>query len=193
MAVVLCYALTTGVGFLWPEKPGVAMGVAITVSIVVWLVSALWFHQRTGWWRWVVIILFALALMFPMVGSAELGTDLALERHGDEVTGEVVDIDVEQTNHQEGEESWRTTYTFVAADDRRELGTVDYRGDQEAYDLEVGDQAELIHDPRGELPLKMAETVDSSTDIGALVLGGVFYALLFGIGLLWPLVRRALR
>lgn len=190
LGAVSCYGLATGIGFLWPERPGVAIGAAITVSVLLWLVSALWFHRRTGWWRWVTLVVFALALVFPMVGSAQLGTDLALEQHGEQVTGEVVDIAVEQTNRRRGEESWRTTYTFVSAEDRSELGTVDYRGDKGAHHLEVGDRTELIADPRGELPLKLAETVDSSRDVGMLVVGGVFYAILFGIGLLSPLGRR---
>lgn len=188
---VAAYVVVTVIGLLWPERPWVAIASSITVSVILWLVSALWFAARTRWYRVIPMLGFAVALVFPMVGAASLGTDLALERQGEQVVGEVVDIEVEQTNHREGRESWRTTYTFVSPDDGQQLGTVDYRGDKDAYDLDVGDRTDLIVDPDGELPVKLAERVDSSLDMVMLGLGGFLYLVGWGIGLVWPMLRRA--
>src|SRR5690606_36689663 len=105
----------------------------------LWMGATAWLTARTGWPLTVCIPALALALVFPMVGAASLGTDLALERRADQVTGVVTDIDVEAVERRGKVSSHRTTYTFVAADDRRELGTVTYRGDKEAYELAVGD------------------------------------------------------
>lgn len=193
VCVVAGYALATGLGFAWPERPWVAIVASITVSILLLLASALWFQGRTGWWRSVCLIGFAAAFVFPMVGAASLGTDLALEKQADVVSGEVADIAVEQVNHREGQESYRTTYTFVASEDGRELGTVDYRGGKDAYELEVGDSTDLMVDPSGELPLKLAERVDSGNDIATLVIGGVLFMGAYVIGLCWPWVRRLAR
>jgi len=191
LCVVGGYGLVTGIGFLWPERATVAIVAAMAVSIVLWVACAVWFQRRTRWWHWVGAVLFAGSLLFPMVGTASLGTDLALEKKADRVSGEVVDVDVEQTNRREDQESWKTTYTFVAVDDGRELGTVDYRGKKDGYDLDVGDHTDLLVDPSGDLPAKLAEKVDSSADIGMIVLGGVLFVIGYGIGLGWPIVRRA--
>ncbi|WP_157551262.1 hypothetical protein [Nocardioides jensenii] len=190
LSVVVGYELVTGLGFLWPEHPWVAIVGSITVSILLWLVATLWFHRRTRWWRTLCLLPFAAVFVFPMVGAASLGTDMALEKHAELVGGEVADIAVEQTNHREGRESYRTTYTFVASEDGRELGTVDYRGSRDAYDLEVGDSTDLLVDPSGELPLKLADRVDSGDDIAMVAIGGVLFVIVYSIGLCWPMVRR---
>lgn len=189
ISVVAGYALVTGIGIVWPQRPVVAIVSSIVVSIVLWVASALWFLHRTGWPRVLGIGLFAATFVFPMVGGATLGTDLALEQKADQVTGRVSDIDVEQTNSKEGEEAWKTTYTFVA-DDGRELGTVDYRGGRDAYGFEVGDDTELMVDPSGDLPVKLAERVDSGDDIAMLAVGGVLFAICYAIGLFVPMIWR---
>lgn len=188
-AAVLGYALVIGAGFLWPERQGFVIGASITVSVLLWMVSTVWFQRRTGWSRTPCIVMLAVSLAFPMVGAASLGTDLALEEHADRVSGEVSVVEVEQTNRDEDEESFRTTYTFVASDDRRELGAVDYRGEKNGHDLEVGDRTDLLVDPSGELPVKLAEKVDSSQDVGMIVLGGVLFSICYVIGLGWPVIR----
>lgn len=188
-AVVVGYALVTGIGMWWPERPVVGIVASITVSLILWLVSAMWFWRRTRWWRTLSMLLFAAAFLFPMVGAASLGTDLALEQHADRVSGKVDDIAVEQTNHEEGKESYKTTYTFVS-EDGRELGTVDYRGDRAGYELDVGDRTDLLVDPSGDLPLKLADKVDSAADIGMIGLGGALFLLLYLVGLFVPMVWR---
>lgn len=193
VCVLVAYGAVIGIGFVWPEHPTLSMVSAIVVSVVLWMVSGWWFCRRTNWWAWVGAVFLAGALVFPMVGSASLGTDLALETAADQVSGEVTTIDVEQVSHRKGREAWKTTYTFVAADDGRDLGTVDYRGGKDAYELEVGDTIDLLVDPSGDLPLKLAEEVDSGTDIALIVLGVVLYLIIYAIGLVWPLVRRMLR
>lgn len=188
LSVVVGYAVVIVIGFLWPEHPMVAIVASITVSLLLWAVCTVWFQRRTRWWRIVCILLFAATFVFPMVGAASLGTDLALEKHADRVSAEVVDIDVVQTNHREGQEAWKTTYTFVAVEDGRELGTVDYRGGKGGYDLEVGGRTDLMADPSGRLPPKLADEVDSSDDVGMIVMGGVLFFLFVALGLFWPMV-----
>ena len=188
LGAVLGYGVVLGVGFAWPGHPAVAVVASIAVSLVIWLAAALWFQRRTGWHRSVGLVIFAVALVFPMVGTATLGTDLALERQADRVQGAVTHIDVERSHHRDGKEAWTTTYTF-ADEDGRELGTVDYRGDRQAHGLEVGDRTELMSDPRGDLPLKLAERVDSSADLAMTVLGVVLFTLGGALGLAWPALR----
>ena len=190
LGAVLGYAIVFGIGFWWPERPVIAVIASIAVSLVVWVLAAVWFTRRTGWHRAVGMAVFALALVFPMVGTASFGPDLALERNAEPVTGVVIDIGVEQTNHEENEESWKTTYTF-ADEDGDELGTVDYRGDKQAHGLEIGDHTELMADPDGELPLKLAEDVDSAADIGMTAMGAVLFVLGVAVGVFWPLIRPA--
>lgn len=192
VVVIGGYAFVTGIGLLWPEWPMVAIISSIVVSILLWLGSALWFQRRTGWWRSISMVVFAGCFVFPMVGAATLGTDLAIERQSEQVTGEVVDIEFEQTNRREGREAWKTTYTFVATEDRRELGSIDYRGSKNGDDLAIGDRVELLADPSGELPLKLAEKVDISTTIGMFVIGGFLFTIAYLCGLFWPPLRRAL-
>lgn len=186
------YTIVVAIGFARPDLPWLAITASITVSLILWMVSTAWLKGRTRWPLAACIPAIALALVSPMVGAATLGTDLALERRADQVTGVVTDIDVEAVKRRGKVRSHRTTYTFVAADDRRELGTVQYRGDEEAYELEIGDETELMVDPEGELPLKLEERVDSGLDITMLVMGGVLFCIVWAVGLVWPALRRKL-
>lgn len=193
VGVVVGYALVTAIGLAWPEHPWFAIGSSIGVSILLLLAGMAWLRQRTRWWYWVCTSLFAGALVFPMVGTASLGTDLALEQRAEQVSGEVSDIDVETVSHRRGNESYRTTYTFVSTDDGHELGTVEYRGGRDAYGLDIGDRTELLVDPSGDLPVELADEVDSGDDVTMIALGGVLFLLVYALGLVWSMVRRVSR
>lgn len=188
--VVVGYGVVTGLGLVWPERSTLSMVASIVVSLLAWLALGLWFKERTRWLTVICILLCAGVFVFPMIGAASLGTDLALTRDGESVEARVVDILVDQTNHREGEEAWRTTYEFEAVDDGRELGSIDYRGGKDAYGYDVGDEVDLLVDPDGEVPPKLEEKVDVGTDIAMLVLGAVLFSIVWVIGLVMPFIWR---
>jgi hypothetical protein len=73
------------------------------------------------------------------------------------------------------------TYRFTDESGDPIPGDLDYRGDAGGYGLEVGDSTDLLVDPRGELPLALADETDSGQNRAMSVMGAGGLAVLYAV------------
>jgi hypothetical protein len=185
------YAIVWLLGWLWPQHPAAAVVVSIGVSLLAWVGTAVVLSSAVsrggGWWAAATVPAFA----FLMVGAASFGPASAEGAHSAAVRAEVTSV--RAAHHDGGGRSGSytvTTYRFARVGGPPIRGTVQYRGDRGAYHLHQGDRTRLLVDPRGKLPLDLASETDPGDNAGEMVLGGVWFSLIWLIVHGWAYRRR---
>ncbi|MDU7359606.1 MAG: hypothetical protein E7L00_00110 [Propionibacteriaceae bacterium] len=183
-------AIPVSLGFLFPQQRMVAMVAAIVVTLVVGLICYGATITRLLS-KWVLGVLLVFSVVPFMLGSAEVGPNLALEKAGEPV--EVRVIDVQREERRSGDDTSVTyTYSFERLDGGPNPGTIVYRGDGGYDGVHEGSMTTLLVDPTGHLEPQLLSEVDSSSSLGMLVFGVVATGVTWGIGCLTygPRARR---
>lgn len=183
-------AIPVGVGFLFPQTRSAALVAAIVVTIVVGLICYGATITRLLS-KWVLGVLLVFSVVPFMLGSAEVGPNLALEKAGEPV--EVRVTDVQREERRSGDDTSVTyTYSFERLDGGPNPGTIVYRGDGGYDGLFRGSTTTLLVDPTGHLEPQFLGEVDSSSSLGMLVFGVIATGVTWAIGCLTygPRARR---
>ena len=183
-------AIPVGVGFLFPQTRSAALVAAIVVTIVVGLICYGATITRLLS-KWVLGVLLVFSVVPFMLGSAEVGPNLALEKAGEPVAVRVTDVQREE--RRSGDDTSVTyTYSFERLDGGPDPGVIVYRGDDGYDGLTEGSTTTLLVDPSGHLEPQLLSEVDSSSSLGMLVFGVIATGVTWAVGCLTygPRVRR---
>lgn len=186
-------AIPVGVGFLFPQTRSAAMIVAIMTAIVVGLICyGTTTTRRLS--KWVLGALLTISMVPFMLGSAEVGPNLALEQAGEPVDVRVTEVvrDERPSGGSDSRVVVTYTYSFERLDGGPNPGVIVYRGDDGYDGLTEGSTTTLLVDPTGRLEPQLLSEVDSSSSLGMLVFGVIATGVTWTIGCLTygPRVRR---
>jgi len=186
-------AIPVGVGFLFPQTRSATMIVAIMTAIVVGLICyGTTTTRRLS--KWVLGVLLTISMVPFMLGSAEVGPNLALEKAGEPVDVRVTEVvrDERPSGGSDSRVVVTYTYSFERLDGGPDPGVIVYRGDGGYDGLVEGSTTTLLVDPTGRLEPQLLSEVDSSSSLGMLVFGVIATGVIWAIGCLTygPRVRR---
>ncbi|MFD5341475.1 hypothetical protein [Streptomyces hawaiiensis] len=155
---------TTGVAYLtlgsqWiPITVGVVLCLAFAVALLL-LHQALW-----------LTVLSSVPALFVLVGAVQYAPEAALELRG--VRENVVIV----ADSAAGTSSNNHRFTLRATNGNELEEKLGHDGDMWAP--KVGDRLDVIHDPKGEVPMEQADDVDAAGRMGGLIAGTVGWTLI---------------
>lgn len=155
---------TTGVAYLtlgsqWiPITVGVVLCLAFAVALLL-LHQALW-----------LTVLSSVPALFVLVGAVQYAPEAALELRG--VRENVVIV----ADSAAGTSSNNHRFTLRATNGNELEEKLGHDGDMWAP--KVGDRLDVIHDPKGDVPMEQADDVDAEGRMGGLIAGTVGWTLI---------------